>query len=225
MTVKKGDFIEIDFVGRIKDSGIVFDLTRKEVAEKEKIANKSADYSPRTICVGNKDVVRGLDDSFIGKDVKKKYDVEIKGEDAFGKKNAKLIKMVPLNVFKKQNINPFPGLQVNIDGMFGIVRTSSGVRVLVYFNHPLAGKDISYEVEIKRIVNDDAEKVVGIINGLIGRKVKCGVKNGIAKVEMELPKEFQKVLEESILKLVKGLKAVEFEKAKAETKEKVTTKK
>ncbi len=224
MIIKKGDFVEIDFVGRIKETGHIFDLTKKDVAEKEKIANKSADYSPRVICVGNHDIVHGLDQFLEGKEAGKKYKIELTSEEAFGKKNIQLIKMVSLNIFKKQNINPFPGLQVNIDGMFGVIRTASGGRVLVDFNHPLAGKEVSYDLEVKKIVKEDSEKVAGILKSLIGRKVSCEVKNGVAKVDLDLPKEFQKVMEDKITKLIKTLKKVEFEKKKEDIKNKVTTK-
>jgi len=217
-TIKKGDFVEIDFVGRVKDSGAIFDLTKRDVAEKEKIANKSADYSPRIVCVGNNDVVKGLDKYLEDKEIGKKYIVDLSAEDAFGKKNAKLIKMMPLSIFKKQKMNPFPGLQVNIDGMYGTIRTVSGGRVLVDFNHPLSGKEVNYEIEIKKIINDDGEKISGIINGLIGKDIKCEVKNGVANVEWDIPKEFQKTISERILKLVKTVKKMEFKKP-AEKKE------
>jgi FKBP-type peptidyl-prolyl cis-trans isomerase SlyD len=221
MAIKKGDFIEIDFVGRIKDSGAIFDLTKKDVAEKEKISNKSADYSPRIVCVGNQDVVKGLDDYFIGKEAGKKYQLDIDVDEAFGRKDPKLIKMMPLNTFKKQNMKPFPGLQVNIDGNYGTIRTVSGGRVLVDFNHPLSGKEVSYDLEIKRIVTKDSEKVSGVLKGLVSKDVKCEVKAGIAKIDLDLPKEFQKILSDRITQLVKTVKKVEFVK---HTPEKNTSK-
>lgn len=211
--IKKGDFIEIDFVGRIKDSGAIFDLTKRDVAEKEKIANKSADYSPRIICVGNGDVVKGLDDFLVGKVVGKSYDLDLDVGDAFGKKDAKLIKMLPLSTFKKQDMKPFPGLQVNIDGMFGIIRTVSGGRVLVDFNHPIAGKEIHYEVDVKRVIKDDVTKVRSILKGLLSRDVECSVTDGVANVDLDVPEQFQKVLEEKICSIVKSVKKVKFGKA------------
>ena len=228
MAIKKGDFIEIDFVGRMKDSGAIFDLTKKDVAEKEKIANKSADYSPRIVCVGNQDVVKGLDDYFVGKEAGKQYHLDIGVNDAFGRKDPKLIKMMPLSTFKKQNMRPFPGLQVNIDGNYGTIRTVSGGRVLVDFNHPLSGKEVSYELEINRIVTKDSEKISGILKGLVSKDVKCDVQKGIAKIDLDLPKEFQKILSDRITQLVKTVKKVEFvkhsEKKKTPKKE-VTTQK
>ena len=224
--IKKGDFIEIDFVGRIKDSGAIFDLTKKDIAEKEKIVNKSADYSPRIICVGNGDVVKGLDDFLVGKVVGKSYDFDLTVEDAFGKKDAKLIKMLPLSTFKKQEMKPFPGLQINIDGMFGIIRTVSGGRVLVDFNHPIAGKELHYDIDIKKEIKDDAIKVKSVIKGLLSRDATCSVADGTAKIDMEMPEQFQKVLEEKICSIVPGVKKVKFEKPEKKEvgKEEVTTK-
>ena len=197
--IKKGDFIEIDFIGKIKDSGAIFDLTKKDVAEKEKVANKSADYTPRIICVGNEAVG-------------KSYEIDLYVGEAFGRKDVKLIKMLPLSTFKKQDMKPFPGLQVNIDGTFGIIRTVSGGRVLVDFNHPIAGKEIHYDLDIRKEIKDDTVKVKSILKGLLSRDFECSVTDGVANVEMDMPEQFQKVLEEKICGLVKDIKKVNFGK-------------
>ena len=84
-------------------------------------------------------------------------------EDAFGRKDTKLIQLIPTSKFRQQNIQPFPGLQLNIDGMFGTVKTVSGGRCLVDFNHPLSGKDLVYEVKLTRIVHDSKEKLAALL--------------------------------------------------------------
>ena len=35
--MQKGDFVLIDFIGRVKDTGEVFDLTQEDVAKKENV--------------------------------------------------------------------------------------------------------------------------------------------------------------------------------------------
>tara|TARA_Y100000310_G_C20703043_1_gene831887 strand:+ start:2944 stop:3621 length:678 start_codon:yes stop_codon:yes gene_type:complete len=215
MKIKKGDFIEIDYVGTIKDTGEVFDLTKKDVAANKGVANKSADYSPKVLRVGNGDIVKGLDDFFVDKEIGKSYTVGLNPENAFGKKNAKLIKMIPLNVFKKQEINPYPGLQVDIDNMFGIVRTVSGGRVLVDFNHPLSGREIVYEVDIRKKVNDTSKKVESVVKNLINKEVKCSVDDGTACIELDVPGQFQKLLSDKITESVDEIKKVEFKNLKA----------
>ena len=47
--------------------------------------------------------------------------------------------------FKKQNIIPYLGLQVNIDGILGIIRTVTPGRAIIDFNHPLSGKNLIYK--------------------------------------------------------------------------------
>jgi FKBP-type peptidyl-prolyl cis-trans isomerase 2 len=224
MKIKSGDFIEIDYVGRIKETNQIFDLTKEDVAREEGINNKSAKYESKIICVGNGDIVKGVDNFLDGKDSGKKYNLELTAEEAFGKKDAKLIKMVPLAVFKKQNMKPFPGLQVNIDGLYGIVRTVSGGRVLVDFNHPLSGKEITYELELRKIITDDEIKIKSIIKGLISKDVDCKITNKIAKIDLEIPPEFQKILGEKIKTLVKNIEKIEFVVKSPEKEQKSSSK-
>ena len=70
--------------------------------------------------------------------------------------------------FKKQNIKPFVGMPLSLDGQHGIVRTVDGGRVRVDFNHELAGKDIIYEIEIVDTIDDNVEKIKGLIEVCYG---------------------------------------------------------
>ena len=40
MQTKKGDFVELEFTGKIKETGAVFDTTNPEIAKKNDIFNK-----------------------------------------------------------------------------------------------------------------------------------------------------------------------------------------
>ena len=210
MTIKKGDFIEIDYIGKITETGAVFDVTSAEIAKKQSIYNSKAHYHSQIICVGEKQVVPGLDTSFINREEKKTFTVELSPEEAFGKKDAKLLQLVPLQTFQKQNINPFPGLQLNLNGMLGTVRTVSGGRVIVDFNHPLAGRKVTYEVTIKRLVTKDEEKLHGVLHTLFQRDVSCSVKEGKAHVDLPIQDQMQKHILEHIKKLIPGIKDVIF---------------
>ena len=55
---------------------------------------------------------------------------------------------------------------MNFDGRVGKVLSVSGGRVLIDFNHPLAGKDLVYEIDIKRKIDDLNEKINGFNNFL-----------------------------------------------------------
>lgn len=154
MAVKKNDFVEIEFIGRIKDSREIFDTNIKKEAEK-----LNANVKPLIVCIGQGILVKGFDKALEGKEIGKRYKIELQPEDAFGNRDRNLIKTIPLRVFKEKNINPVSGMMLNLDGMLAKVIAASGGRIIVDFNNPLAGKEIEYEFTIKKIVTDEREKV------------------------------------------------------------------
>jgi len=156
--IKAGDFIELDYTARIKDTEIVFDTTKESDAKKHGIHSKEAKYKPLIIKVGQGQLVPGLDAYIVDK-TPGTYKVDLEPEKAFGKKNAKLLRLVSITEFHKNQIQPMPGLEVELDNRRGIVRTVNGGRVIVDFNHPLSSKDITYDVEIKGIITDPKIKV------------------------------------------------------------------
>ncbi len=217
-TIKKKDFVEIEYTGKIKDENIVFDTTDEKIA-KENSLESHTDYGPAIICVGQEQLLKGLDKSIEGKEIGKEYDVEIKPEDAFGNKNAKLIQLVPTNKFKQQNIQPMPGMQLNIDGMVGTIKTVSGGRTLVDFNHPLAGKELLYKIKLNKKITDDKEKLSGYLKLSLGTKdFEAEITNNNAKItfKKEIPKEAQETLKKKIIEVIPTIKNVEstFEQSK-----------
>lgn len=222
MKLKKGDFIEMEYTGKIKELDKVFDSTDEKVAKEEGIHQEGANYKPIIICIGEGDVVKGLDETLPEKEVGKFFTVEVPPEKGFGKKDAKLMKIVNTNLFVKSNINPFPGLQVNIDNMIGTIRTVTGGRTIVDFNHPLAGKTLIYEAKILRKLTDDTEKLKGILaTNLMIKDPDAVVEDGVAKINSEVHEMFKKQLEEKIKKLIHSVKKVEYKKKETEEKKEV----
>lgn len=223
MALKKGDFIEIEYEGSL-DTGEMFDTTSEETAKKEGLYRQGVVYKPIVICLGEKQLLQGLEEELEGKEPGE-YEISLEAERAFGKKDAKLIKLVPMNVFKKQNINPQPGLQLNADGMLGIVKTVSGGRVLVDFNPPLAGRDVKYKVKVNKIVTDDKEKIQSILMlglNLTPEMYKLEIAEGKAKLifkkAMKLPDELSNKLKEEITRLIPKVKEVSIEEEKESPK-------
>ncbi|MBI2522890.1 peptidylprolyl isomerase [Candidatus Woesearchaeota archaeon] len=211
-TVKKRDFVEIEYTGKIKGDNIIFDTTDENVAKENNLHGH--DFSPAIICIGEEQILKGIDKNLEGKDIGKEYKFEIKPEDAFGKKNAKLIRLIPTAKFKQQRIEPMPGMQLNIDGMVGTVKTVSGGRTLVDFNHPLAGKELLYRVKINKKVTDSKEELSGYIKLTLGTKdFETSVENGNAKITIknDIPQEIQERLIGEITSLIPEIKKVEFD--------------
>lgn len=211
MKLKKGDFIEIEYTGRVKETGQIFDLTDGELAKRNNIYNPNATYGPIIICIGESNLVQGLDEQLEDKELNKKYELEIPAEKAFGKKNPRLLKIVSTTLFKKQKINPIPGLQVNMDGMIGTIRTVGSGRTIVDFNHPLAGHDLIYEIKINKKIEDDKTKLESFLKlNLNLKEENIELKDTTARINLNIPKEIQEKLAEKIKKLVPNIQKVEF---------------
>ncbi len=213
--LKTGDFVEVEYTGKIKEDGLVFDTTDEKVAKKNGLFNEKIPYGPVIICIGEHQILKGIDNYLEGKDAGKKYSIHISAEDGFGKKDAKLLKIVPTNVFTKQGIVPQPGLQVNIDGLFGVIKTATGGRTVVDFNHPLSGKELSYDVDVKRIVTDAVEKLQSYLSLALNLKknsIEVVVDNKTAKVLLpaKLPEPIASKLGEKLARLT-GLSGISFE--------------
>ena len=216
--IKKGDFIELEYTGKLA-SGKVFDTNVKSVGEKEHIHKK--DYSPLFVCVGEKFVIKGLDERLVSSEEGKDYTFEIPSEEAYGKKNPKLVRVVSRALFTKQKMNPHPGMQINAEGMAGLVRSVSGGRVTVDFNHPLAGKDLTFDVKIVKLIKEPVEKVDGLLNSFMGLpkdKYKLVLKESKLNIETEIPipDHMLDFVKGKISKFVPEVKSIEFSTRKKE---------
>ncbi len=162
--IKKNDFIELNFTAKIKETGSVFDTTLPEEAKKAGLPAKAEEIKPLKICVGQRMVVSGLDAALEGKETGKSYTVELKPREAFGERNAKLIRVMPISVFTKKDIAPVRGMMLTLDGMLARIASVSGGRVVVDFNSPLAGKVIEYSFTIERQITQTGEKLAVLAN-------------------------------------------------------------
>lgn len=212
MEIKKGDFVELEYTGSITETNEVFDTTKEAVAKEHNIFEEKQKYKPAIICVGERQLLKGIDEQLVSKSVGT-HVFELKPEQAFGKKSAKLIQLISTNKFKAQGIAPVPGLQMNIDGTLGTVKTVSGGRTIVDFNHPLSGKDLSYTVEVKRLVDDPKEQIHSYLEQMQFADFSVTVENekALVSVKQDIPKEIQQKLAEKLKKLVK-IKEIEFKK-------------
>jgi len=154
MTIKKNDFVEVEFSG--KANGELFDTTDKKEAEEMGL---EADVKPVIVSVGNGMMLEGFDDALVGKEVGKDYSIHLEVNKAFGKRNPSLIKMIPMRIFREKNTNPMPGMTFQMDNQVAKVISVSSGRVMVDFNNPLAGKELDYDFKILKIVDSGEDKV------------------------------------------------------------------
>jgi len=217
MKVKKNDFVEIEFTGKIKDTQEVFDTNIKKEAEKISL---NIEEKPLVVCIRQEMLVKGFDKSLDGKEIGKKYKINLSSEEAFGKRNPSLIKIIPLNVFKQKDINPVSGLMLNLDGMLAKIITVSGGRVITDFNNPLSGKEIEYEFEIKKKVTDEKEKINSLQDFFFKKRFNLTIKDKKIVFEKDAApflKIFEKKFHEILKKDIEIGKKTEGEKTESKT--------
>ncbi|MBS3159907.1 peptidylprolyl isomerase [Candidatus Woesearchaeota archaeon] len=210
--IKINDFIKLEYTARIKNTNEIFDLTSEELAKKEGIFNKEINYGPKIICVGQKEILSELDNFLINKELNKGYKIELSPEQTFGNRNNKLIKTLNTQNLLKQKINPYPGMQLNLGNLMGIIRSVTNGRTLIDFNHPLAGKVLSYELKIIEIIEDPKLKLESLLKNTLNVELELEINEKTAIIYLELPKTTEEKLKDLIKKLIPELENIVFQK-------------
>lgn len=216
IAMKDGDFVNIDFVGRIKESGEIFDLTDEALAKKSNIHNPQVKYGPVTVVLGAGQILPGLEAGIKKLKVKDSSEVELAPAEAFGNRDSRLIKVFNHNQFKTQNITPIPGHYIDFAGTKGRVVSVASGRVRMDFNHPLAGKTLVYTVTVNQMVDDASEQVMAIVSyyTAIYDNIKIDVSGKSVKITLPSGSNVQAdakgKISENIIKYVKSVENVEF---------------
>lgn len=180
MAIQKGDFIKLNYTGRFED-GRIFDTTNEELAKQEEIYNPRGLYGGDVVIVGAGHTIEGLDEDLEGKEAGYSGTVSIPPEKAFGPSNPKLIETI--SITKLQDRNVHPGMPVEVDGKRGVVSRVIGRRVTVDFNSPLAGKTVTYEYTIEKLLEEVVEKIQGLLALYTGmRDMEVEIADGVAKI-------------------------------------------
>lgn len=189
--LEKGDFILMDFTGKVKETGKVFDTTMEEVAKKERLYKEGEIYEPQLVVIGEGWVLKALDENLVNLEVGEPESIEIPPEDAFGPHDPEKVRLVPLRRLTSRGINPTMGARIEYEGKTATVRTIGAGRVRLDFNPPLAGKTLIYEVTVKETLKTKKKK----INALVHRRVpavdatKFALKARKTVVTIDVPEE------------------------------------
>jgi len=191
MPLQNGDFILIDYVGKVKETGEVFDTTIEEVARKERLYKEGEIYEPKLVVLGEGWILKALEEEILKLDVGTKSTIEIPPEKGFGPRDPEKVKLVPLRRLVAKGITPQIGMRVEYEGKMATVRTVGAGRVQLDFNPPLAGKTLVYEVTVQKKLETKTEK----INALIHRRIpiveieKFKLKITKTSVTIEMPED------------------------------------
>ena len=188
MTLQKGDFIVINYTGKVKETNEVFDTTYEDVAKKDHLHKEGEIYEPKLIVVGEGWMLKALDEELTTMEINKPTTVEIPAEKGFGQRDPEKIKRVPLRQLLAKEINPIVGARIEYQGKMASVRSTGAGRVLLDFNPPLAGKTLVYDVTVTKKLEGNEEKIGGLIHRRIPvveqEKFKLTIQDGSLTINM-----------------------------------------
>ncbi len=213
--MKEGDWIKINYIGTAKATGEVFDLTSESEAKKHDVFDEKKKYGAVLTIIGGGMIIPGVEKQLLTMKVGEKREFDVGPSDALGPRRPGLIKVISINKFTEQKITPFPGLVLTIDGRNAKVRSVAGGRVMMDYNHPLAGKELHYELEVVEQVKLPLKMVEELLAyyGLEGR-ASLAAKRASIKLGKPANPIVKKLVEETLKKWCPGVESVAIEEKK-----------
>ncbi|HLC66804.1 MAG TPA: peptidylprolyl isomerase [Candidatus Nanoarchaeia archaeon] len=140
MVVSVGSTVKIHYKGTF-DDGTVFD--------------ESANRAPLEFTVGTGKVIPGFEKNVLGMEQGQKKQFTVAPKDGYGEPKAELLIDLPRTKFP-QNMELKPGMVLTFKKdethLMATVRNIGKDSVQLDMNHPLAGKNLNFEIEVLAIL-------------------------------------------------------------------------
>ncbi len=116
----------------------------------DNIIDSSTDDKPLVFMQGKGFLIPGLEAAIVGKQAGDEFSIEIPAKEGYGERMDTLLQSVPASMFEGMDVQP--GMQFRAETDDGeqtvIVLDVDDENVVVDGNHPLAGIDLKFDVEI-----------------------------------------------------------------------------
>ena len=142
-----------------KDSVVRFHYSVSEPGQES--LESSRDREPLAILIGHGNIIPGLEAALQDREAGESFGVDVAASEAYGERRDGLTQRVPKKHFGAQKLEP--GQQVVLQTNFGpraVTVQKVGMSVVdVDLNHPMAGKDLHFDVEIVEVREASAEEI------------------------------------------------------------------
>lgn len=133
-----------------------------------RVIDKSPETRPLSYLHGAGNIVPGLEKALVGRKAGDSLQVDVKPEEGYGVRNEALVQAVPRDLFKNVG-NVEPGMQFNAQTERGPLQVTvvevGDQQVKIDANHPLAGRELHFAVEVADVREaSDEEKQLGRVS-------------------------------------------------------------
>lgn len=125
------------------------------------VLDKSSEEQPLAFIFGRGMLIPGLEKALEGKAAGDSFEAEVPADDAYGERHDGLVQAVPLEMFGDNKVEPgmqFRASTDNGDQSVLVVEVNEET-VTVDGNHPLAGVDLKFDVEVVDVRDATAEEL------------------------------------------------------------------
>lgn len=143
-----------------KDKVVTFHYTLKNAAGEQMESSRESD--PMSYLHGANNIITGLEKAMQGHAINDKFSATIEPEEAYGVRNDNNVQRVPLKRLKgigKISVGQILNLQTNKGQVQVTVLKLGRFNVDVDGNHPLAGVQLTFDVEITDIRDASEEEL------------------------------------------------------------------
>lgn len=142
-----------------KDRVVRFHYTVSQQGQEPMESSRERD--PLSILIGHGNIIPGLEKALEGHEAGDTFGVDVAAAEAYGEKREGLSQRVPKKHFGGQRLEP--GMQVVLNTNFGpraVTIQKVGMSVVdVDLNHPMAGQDLHFDIEIVEVREATTEEV------------------------------------------------------------------
>ena len=134
----------------------------------ESVENSKDAGEPLAILFGHGAIIPGLEKAMEGREAGDSFKASVTAADAYGERRDGLSQRIPKKHFGGQKLEP--GMQVVLNTNFGpraVTIQKVGMSVVdVDLNHPMAGKDLDFDIEIVEVREASEEEIAhGHVHG------------------------------------------------------------
>ena len=155
--------VYIDYVGKTKEDGKVFDLTMEEDAKKEGLYKENSLYTPMLVAIGWNWLLAALEEELIGMKVGENKVIDVPPEKGAGPRDPAKVKSIAKVKLAKQGVRGYKGEEITFGEERGVITAVLGRTIRVDFNSPLAGKTLSFDVTVRSIISEPEDKIRAVI--------------------------------------------------------------
>ncbi len=137
MVVKEGNKVKVQYTGKLED-GTIFD--------------KSKEAEPLEFTMGGGEIISGFEKAVEGMKLNEEKQAKIKAKDAYGERNEDLIRRFARSSLPP-DFKPEKGMVIQLQDasarqILGRIIDVAEEDIAIDLNHPLAGKDLIFDINV-----------------------------------------------------------------------------